>query len=378
MRILHIITSLNRGGAENHLVKLIGRQLKSGHEVKCIYLKGNGYWRKKLSYLGVECIFVGLNHYIQIHKSFKIANIINCFDPQILHLHMPPAEIFGMIASKIAKSRPLKIITKHNDEMFGRNRLANLLCNPILNQCDGVTFISHAVEKFFIQHNCLDQKETMVTPYGIDCEDFAVNSNFDRENKLSSLGIPRKSGMVFCTIARLTQQKRVDVLLEGFSLFLDNNNSDALLLVIGDGEQRESLEKLAQKMGIQDHVVWVRYTEEISAILNSIDVFVLTSDYEGFGLVLLEAMAAERPIIATYVSAIPEIVIDKKSGLLIEPNDPKALADAMCKMLSSKQREKFGRAGKQRALTNFSNEAMSQNFEDFYVKIFKKKRMLAL
>ena len=104
------------------------------------------------------------------------------------------------------------------------------------------------------------------------------------------------------------------------------------LVIVGSGPLSENLKLMAHRLGIKDRVVFCGYRNDIPEIMTEIDVLVLGSDYEGFGLVLLEAMSAGTPILATRVSAIPEIVVDGETGLLVPPREPLAMANGIKKL----------------------------------------------
>ena len=370
-RFLHLITSINRGGAENHLVQLIVKQLENGHEVGVIYLKGNGYWAKFLSNKGAYVHAVSLSNYFQIWKCINIKNIVDSFCPDILHLHLPPAEIYGTIAKKISRHKPKIIISKHNDESIGQNSFLDLLSQHLINQADGIIHISHAVQRYFNYKNNLKTIPQKVIHYGINPEEFDLSRKTETKNLRLKFKV-HKNALVFCTISRLVPQKRLDTLLKAFSMYLIRTKKHCQLLIIGDGKLRNKLKAQAENLKISDHIIWLPFTDDIPELLSIIDVFVLTSEYEGLGLVLLEAMAAKKPVIASKVSAIPEIVSDGKSGHLFNFGDIDELSNLFRKMEEKKYRTKLGRQGNCIVRQNFSNSTMYNQTLIFYTQIFKE------
>jgi glycosyltransferase involved in cell wall biosynthesis len=141
--------------------------------------------------------------------------------------------------------------------------------------------------------------------------------------------------MVIGTIARLVPQKALHVLLASFARYRAIGRRRARLVVVGHGPLLKELKETALRLDLSDAVVWAGFREDIPSLMNAFDVFSLSSTYEGFGLVLLEAMAAKRAIVATAVSAIPEIVQDGQTGLLCPPGDTEAMMQAFLRLEDS-------------------------------------------
>ena len=191
--------------------------------------------------------------------------------------------------------------------------------------------------------------------YGIDIESI---KNCD----LNKLHLLRKefgvgdNELLFGTVARLIPVKGLNTLLEGFAKYLNTiDDIPTKLLLVGAGPLKRSLIDLAEKLGITGSVIFAGFREDIPIVMNAIDIFVLTSLSEGFGLVVLEAMASSKPVIATNVSAIPEIVLNRENGVLITAGDANELSVAMCDLAKREDaRLKMGKKGHERAINYFS------------------------
>jgi glycosyltransferase involved in cell wall biosynthesis len=154
--------------------------------------------------------------------------------------------------------------------------------------------------------------------------------------------------------------------LEGFALYYATATRSAKLVLIGTGPLEFSLKRLAEELRIHDRVVWAGFREDIPVVMNTLDVFALTSVYEGFGLVLLEAMASGRPVVASSVSAIPEILLDRVTGILFPPARTDLLAAAFRQLESDSYREFLGRNGRERVKTEFTVEKMVESTDKVY------------
>ena len=129
---------------------------------------------------------------------------------------------------------------------------------------------------------------------------------------------------------------------------------------------RAELRACAEREGVADHVIWPGFREDIAAVMGAFDVFALTSSFEGFGLVLIEAMAAGAPIVATCVSAIPEVVVDGETGLLAAPGAIDQVARAFTLLRDPALRRRLGRAGYERVRRRFTLEQMWQATDEVY------------
>src|SRR5262249_17815457 len=155
--------------------------------------------------------------------------------------------------------------------------------------------------------------------------------------------------LVVGTVGRLAPQKGLHVLLEGFARYRALASQPSRLIMVGRGPLETELRARSLELGLADAVVWAGFRDDIPAVMSSFDVFGLSSQYEGCGLVLLEAMTAGKPVVATKVSAIPELVEDGITGLLSPVGDPVAFGGAILRLEDTALREKLGTAGRKRA-----------------------------
>ena len=183
---------------------------------------------------------------------------------------------------------------------------------------------------------------------------------------LQSQPFPRPlPGTLIGAIGRVERQKGFDVLIralveiEGASLF-----------VVGDGSERAALDELARSVGVADRVVWAGWSEDPRRFLGSFDVFVFPSRFEGFPLALLEAMLARSAIVATDVGSVAEAIVDGRTGLLVPPGDPAALARATNRLLADDDlRRRLGDDGRRLVLDRFTAAHMTRAFESLYKEI---------
>lgn len=365
MRILHVITTVNRGGAENHLIDLCRGQVSAGHQVAVAYLKGDHYWRTELERMGVRVGLLGLQRYGELAPILRLRRMIRAFDPDVVHAHMPPAELYARLALAGFLARPAFVISKHNDEPFFRGPGHEILGAWVARRANAIIAISDAVNRYTRESHS-DAKSILKTVhYGIDPQPFQEIRASEAATVREGWHIPLDA-WVIGTVARLVPQKALHILIEGYARYRTKATQPSRLVLVGRGPLEDELKVQAGKLGIANEIVWAGFREDIPAVMKAFDLFALTSSYEGFGLVLLEAMSAARPVLATKVSAIPEIVKDNETGLLCLPGNASSVADALGKFESASTRKEMGDAGLLRAQTSFTLARMNSEIESLY------------
>lgn len=372
MRVLHVITTINRGGAENHLSSLVDQQLTLGNEVTVIYLKGDGYWKEYLISKGVRVECLRLKYYGQFSPLFRLIKFLMVNKIDVIHAHMPPAELYARLAIFFAKYKSGFVISKHNDEPFFRGFGSKCIGSWVSRRAQKIIAISDSVNKY-MQSNLGIMKDKLVTVrYGIDSSIYSKRNTKFTET-LRAEWNREADGIVIGTVARLVPQKALHVLLKAFAKYRVKTSLSVVLVIVGRGPLEVELKKLAEDLGIQKSIKWVGFREDIHNVMNAIDIFTLTSSYEGFGLVLLEAMAAGRPVVASNVSAIPEVVIDRKTGILCPAFDSDAFASAFYDLENKSLRKSLGESGKTRVENEFTLLKMAVNTRQVYMDALGKK-----
>ena len=294
-KIFHIITTLNRGGAENQLLVLAKEQRKHGFEVHVVYLKGEPELQKELSLHGVY-VHSELSGVNPIFQPFFLNKLLPR-DSLILHAHLPRAELITcLLPRKISL-----VISRHNTEPFypGAPRVISRFLSKIATlRSKYVIAISNSVKDYIISHKeIFDYSKIRVIHYGY------VNK-FNRSEKHIK---ESTESLRIGTIARLTEQKDYPTLIKLFHNFHEMNPKSTLS-IIGAGPLENQLKSDVRNLNLEQVIKFLGRTSEVYEFLQSLDVFILTSKYEGFGMVLLEAMDAQVPIIASRNSAIPEVL----------------------------------------------------------------------
>ena len=356
--VIHVITTISRGGAENQLKVLVREQIKSGYKVEIFYLKDNPELSDSFEALGakVDHRLFGQNIFLQY---LILRRVVKQHDG-VVHAHLPRAELISTAATKGVGL----IISRHNAEPFfpGAPRIASIFLSRYVERRSKIVIaISNAVSEFLLQSREIKNVGKLkVIYYGYDT-DFI-------ETKEKS---PRLINTHFTvgTVARLVPQKDFPTLLKAFQSFL-TKFPDSRLLVVGTGVLEKQLIKLSEQLGIHEQVTWYGKTNDVKSLIQQMDLFVLPSKYEGFGLVLLEAVQVGTPIIAARNSAIPEVLGTNSEGLFTTGNSDE-LFQKLVKFHDSSLRENL--ADEQRTRLEIFNPAamiksMNKSYEDVMVK----------
>lgn len=353
-----------RGGAENQLLILAEQQVKAGKRVNVVYLKGESDLLAAFSELGVYVHrdFANLPIAIQVFRLIQFFRKSK-FEDSIVHSHLPRAQILTFLTKQ--KNQKL-ICSRHDEDTFfpGKHKkISKLLFKLVDSRTNIWIAISDAVKERMISYGEMPSKsDIQVVHYGFGNKkhqlEIGAVENFRNRYRLDT------DTFVIGCVARLVWQKDHECLLNAFSLFQMKNPKSKLILV-GDGAMRIYLEELTEKLSLRQSVIFTGKVSSVREHLGLMDVFVLPSTTEGFGLVLLEAMDAGVPIISSNASALPEVLGD--AGLLFEVGQPEDLSKKLSLMRDPSVLLKYTRLGHSR-LKEFSPEIMWSKVGEIYEK----------
>jgi glycosyltransferase involved in cell wall biosynthesis len=241
----------------------------------------------------------------------------------------------------------------------------HLLVTRVANQfVDRVVAVSESVRRHTIERERLPPGRIVTIPNGIDL------AEFDDARRLDSAWCrPPGGGPVVAMTAGLRPVKAHEDLLAALTLLCPQYPGLRLLL-IGDGPRRRELEGMVRRLGLEPHVLFLGWQDNVASLLDQVDVFVLSSTSEGQSNAILEAMAASRPAVATKVGGNPDTVEDGVTGLLVPPRSPERLAESIGSLLADPARARaLGAAGRARVERLFSAHAMARRLEDLYAAV---------
>jgi glycosyltransferase involved in cell wall biosynthesis len=351
MKILFAITSIDKGGAETHLFNLVSGLVEKRINVAVFYTKrDNEFFKEKLENLNVKVFKKKKKSNLNLVNFFfdflYLRKLILQINPNIIHVHLPYMELLTFLVLKTLDKKYKFIITKHIDSSLfnasdnqDESFIGSFFGSLIYKKAKKIIAISTAVKKYIIRnYNNINVNNIAVIRYGIEYKTFYKSSkildNFKKKYNLDGhyvLGIA----------ARLVRQKSIDFLIKSFSEYNRNLNPKSKLLIAGKGPLKKELEELVLSLNLKKSVIFLGFQNDINTFYQSIDVFCLTSNYEGLGLAILEALACKKPIITSNCSAMPEIIKHNKNGLLVDRLNIRQLVKAIQTLEDPKFRNKI-------------------------------------
>jgi len=280
-----------------------------------------------------------------------------------VHTHLLHGDLYGIAAARCAGIKTI-ISSKHNDDAF-RLRQPLIMINYLLNRnTSRIIAISAWIARFTQTVEGVAREKIRTIYYGIEPAPAAA----DRHALRASLNMGSED-IVVGIIARLVEQKGHRYLIDAFAKAVTKNQK-LRLLIVGSGTLEEELKKQVNQLGVQEKVIFTGYRSDTVDLLNVIDIFAHPSLWEGFGLSVLEAMNRGKPVVATRVSALPELIEDTVTGFLVPPRDVAALADALLKLADNPAlQQQMGTSGQKRCRSFFSVDRMIQETRSLYAEV---------
>jgi len=299
-----------------------------------------------------------------------IADILDREQIHVLNCHLHRTVAVGIAAARVARNRPSVLATLHG--LGSASSLQRKIGNWFLyRHLFKVVGVSEGVKEDILRNNwSLPAQKVVAIHNGIDPQPFLQDQQ--KEELRRKLFAEIQGKIWFGTAGRLTKVKNQKALLLAFQRTLAVS-PESVLLVAGRGEAENELKSLASSLGIADKVHFLGFRPDIAQVLASLDIFVLPSLREGFGLALVEAMCSGLPVIASRVGGIPEIFAGADVGTLVDPEDIDSLAAAMIRFsrCSSEERRRVGALARARVMESFTSATMVKGYEDLYLEAFQ-------
>jgi glycosyltransferase involved in cell wall biosynthesis len=319
-----------------------------------------------LNDLGIACFEVEMADSISPKADYRsacsVADVLRDVRPDIVHMHGNKAAVVGWMASHMRTIKHM-VTTVHNfpSNLNPSSRyypIAQRANRVILNRADHLIAVSTELRRCLEDEVGVGSSKITVIPNGIDpahWEVFRGNGSVEVKN---TLGLS-EDAILLGTVGRLVPFKGHSILLQSIAMIAENH-PNVYLLIIGDGPLRRDLETEAVELGISERIKFLGFVDEPGRYMAALDIFVLPSIKEPFGIVLLEAMALGLPVVSTNGGGVPDIVEDGISGLLARPGDAESLAKAVERMLADRDlRETFAQTGLQLVNKNFTIKSMA-------------------
>ena len=360
MKILHLINTLSVGGAELHLLTLC-RHLKRqgvGIIVACLKenIKGSRRLRLDFEKERIRVINLGADRRFDPRCLVGLVRLLREEGPDLLHTHLPRADFAGIIAHLIYPDIPWvsSIHGVYSTDWSGKWSLP--LFDLVWRRTDAVVAISNTVKNWLVKERNMPPEKVTVIYYGIESQQFSQPNSDLRK----AWGLDAQA--VIGSIGRLEPRKGHETLIRAMPTIL-GQVPNAYLLIAGHDPwgYGKILDSLIDQLQLSRHVRLVGFQNDVPSFLHSIGVFAFASISEGFGQVVIEAMAAGKPVLASKIPPLTEIVVNGESGLLVDHDNPKAFAEAIVWLLKNKEAaRRIGQLGAKRVSELFPAERMAQ------------------
>jgi glycosyltransferase involved in cell wall biosynthesis len=365
MRLVYVLTSLGMGGAERQVLALARRMAQRGHAVALMVLRPrlDEEWPTTLEVVHLD---MRKNPVSAIRALMRGRGFLRKFHPDLVHSHSFHANIFARLL-KVLVPAPVVVSTVHNVYEGGWARmLAYRLTDCLSNR---TTAVSAAVAERFMRLKAVPPAKCVVVTNGIDTSEFSARAE---RRVLTRTAMEVKEEFVWLTAGRIAPAKDYPNLLRAFAL-VRAVRPEAQLWIAGGGSSAgvKQFSVFGVERGLVQQARWLGLRRDVPALLDAADGFVLASSWEGMPLAVGEAMAMEKPVVATDVGGVRELVGD--AGVVVAAGDSAALGEAMLALMqgSDAERKCVGDRARARIESSFSMDARADQWEVIYETVLR-------
>ena len=386
-KILRVIARLNMGGPALHVAyltaglrdrgydtTLVAGSLARGEDSMAFVADARGVDVVRIDELGRE-----ISPLRDLVATVRLALLIRRERPDILHTHTAKAGTVGRAAAVLAgrHAPPIVVHTFHGHVLRGyfgplRTRFFRLLERWLARRTTALIAVSPQVRDDLVALGVAPADRFVVIRLGIELDERVAGEQNGRAESRRYLGIePERFAVGW--IGRMTAVKRTDDILVAFKRLRDEG-VDAVLCLVGDGPDRPHLERRAHELGVIRDTLFLGYQEDVAPFYAAFDALVLPSSNEGTPVSAIEALAAGRPVVATRVGGVPDVVQEGEDGFLVEPGATDELADRLAELAGdSELRERMGRAGRERVLPRYAVERLVDDVDRLYRSLLRAR-----
>jgi glycosyltransferase involved in cell wall biosynthesis len=358
--VAQIIDELPPDGAERLLVDLMRRRSGRFRYVIVCLVKG-GPLESEFAALGIPVVIIGRTRKLDIGMVFKLARWMRQEQVAVVHTHLFTADVFGRIAARLAGVRAV-FSTSHNVNGW-KGRAHRMLDRALSMISSRVVGCTEEVGRVLVQRDGIAARKVAVVENGVDLRRF---DSVSAEGVREEFGIAADA-MLMGVVGRLHPQKGHEDLLQAFVRLRSLTGAKFQCLFIGEGELRAQLEEQVTRMGLNDVVRFTGLRKDVPRLLVALDLFVMPSRWEGLPMALLEAMACGKPCVVTSVGGIPSVIDDGANGLMLPPEQPELMAQALARVIGDAElRRSLGATARDCALRRYDVGRALQAYESMY------------
>jgi glycosyltransferase involved in cell wall biosynthesis len=370
-KILILDNSLEMGGLEKKLFDFVTRIDEKRFKVAICCLKQGGYFKEAFQSIGTPFYENLLRYKYDVLAYRRLSRILSDEKVDLIYSFAHPNTIFFSYVPMLTGSVRGWVVSLHATGSPSGGRLIGRFQKLFLSRVSRFIAVAHVHKRYLVEVEGLPEERIEVIHNGVDVVKFHPGS--PEPSLKRELGI-REGERVVTSVASLRPVKRIDTLLHAASHILERY-ADVRFLLVGDGIDRAHLEQLAQELGIAGSVTFAGIRSDVDAILRASDIFVLSSATEAFPNAVLEAMASGLPVVSTDVGGVRELVADGESGMIVPPENPDALAQAIDVLLTEEDRAAaFGRKGRRIVEEQFTLEQMCEKRQLLFEELLCSSR----
>jgi glycosyltransferase involved in cell wall biosynthesis len=380
VKVLRVIARLNMGGPALHVAYLTAGLRDRGYDTTLVagtLARGEDSMAfvaedLRIDIVKIEQLGREISPFRDLLATLRLARVIRRERPQILHTHTAKAGTVGRLAAILAGTRrpPVVVHTFHGHVLRGyfgpiRSRVFLALERWLAATSTALIAVGPQVRDDLVALGVAPAERFTVIRLGIELEERVRPSEDGRAETRRYLGLPPQR-FVVGWVGRMTAVKRTEDVLEAFKR-LRNNGVDACLCMVGDGPDRERLERRASELGVIRDTLFLGYQEDVSPYYAAFDALVLPSANEGTPVSVIEALAAETPVVATRVGGVPDVLRDGEDGFLVDTGDTDGLADRLTRLAGDAElRARLGRSGRERVLDRYAVVRLLDDVDRLY------------
>jgi glycosyltransferase involved in cell wall biosynthesis len=367
VRILEVINEATIGGGQRHVLSLVEGLDKTIFEVS-VACTENGPLVEDLRSRGIAVHPVDMRKGVIHPPLFQLSRLLWRNQIEIMHAHGGVAGVWGRLSAALART-PVRFYTLHGIHYRHYSNPVKRGLFIALERClaqttDQIICVAESDRQAGLRRRLFSQDQCTVIRNGIDVPDAETPGKGKQLRKALGIAV---DAPIIGTVGRLHRQKGQWILIQAAREII-RVIPNAKVLLVGDGPLRKRLEKQSSSLGLDSSIHFLGGRREAIDIIPIFDVFVLPSFWEGLPYSLLEALALERPVVASAVDGIPEVVVHGESGLLVSPGNPRELAEAVIQLLTNKAyAETLGRKGREVVLEGYCLDRMVRETSELYL-----------
>lgn len=375
--IAYVIGSLRIGGSERQIVELVKGLDKARYRLSICCMTEHGPLAAEVEALGVPVQvfdlyliygkFNPLSYILLLRNTWRLVRYFRRLKPNIVHAYLYTAYLFGVVCARLA-GVPVTIASRRSLGYFKDEKPWKQWMENLVNRWTDVVLVNaQAVKKDVLARERIDPRKIELIYNGVDVASFAAEGDIAQTRR--ELGLEPQA-LVIGMVANLIHYKGHKEIIEAARRVKDRFPGVRFVFVGRDGGMLDTLKTQVAQCGVEKEILFLGSRQDIPALLRVFDIQVLASYEEGFSNVILEGMAAGKPIVATDVGGNGEAIVDGETGILVKPRDPAGLAEAIVRLLGDADlRQRMGKAGRARVQQFFSCERLIADMDSLYASI---------